>query len=158
MNKKLVITLITGLLLATLANAQEGSGFALSFNGKGGEYHNVGAGRWSAPAAPEDVTGGGYTVTYYSGTFLASVDLSRNRIKNVHFNPHFHLTAAYRSEGGFRTMLRIYPVAGVCFLADKDSKFDYGAALALCAGGRVGGSLFGRVTRHTFAYGISIAF
>lgn len=158
MNTRLIITFIAGLLLATLANAQEGSEFALSFNGKGGEYYNVGAGRWSAPAAPEDVTGGGYTVTYYSGTFLASVDLSCNRIQNVHFNPHFHLTAAYRSEGGFRTMLRIYPVAGVCNLADKDSVFDYGAVLTLCAGRRVGGSLFGRVTRHAVAGGVSFAF
>ncbi len=158
MNTRLIITFIAGLLLATLANAQEGSGFALSFNGKGREYHNVGAGRWSAPAAPDDVTGGGHTVTYYSGTFLASMDLTRNRIQNLHVNPHFHLTVAYRSEGGFQTMLRIYPVAGVCFLPDKDSKFDYGAVLSVCVGGRVGGSLFGRMTRHTFAYGISFAF
>lgn len=158
MNKKLVITLITGLLLATLANAQEGSGFVLSFNGKGGEYHNVGAGRWSAPAAPEGVTENGYTVTYYSGTFLASIDLSRNRIQNLHVNPHFHLTAAYRSEGGFRTMLRIYPVAGVCFLPDKDSRFDYGVSLDFSAGWRIGLSVLGRYTKETKAITVNIAF
>ncbi len=148
MKTRLILTALFGLLFTLGASARESPGFALSFNGKGGEYHNVGAGRWSAPAAPEDVTGGGYTVTYYSGSFLASVDLSRNRIQNVHFNPHFHLNATCRSKAGFRVMLRIYPVAGVCNLADKDSVFDYGAVLTLCAGRRVGGSLFGLSLIH----------
>lgn len=158
MKTRLILTALCGLLFTLGASARESPGFALSFNRSGGEYHNLGAGRWGAPAAPEGAGEGGLTIAYYSGTLLASMDLSRNGIRNIYVNPHFHLTATCRSEAGFRMMLRIYPVAGVCNLADKDSVFDYGAVLTLCTGRRVGGSLFGRVTRHSVAGGVSFAF
>lgn len=158
MNKKLIITFITSLLLATLANAQERLKFSLSFGDKGKEYHNVGFGHWNVPAAPEGESTKGWTVSYASWTFLASADFAGSRPINVHINPHLHLTASCETTGGFRTEARLYPIAGIAGLSEKDARFDYGAAIGLTMGWKAGIGLILRITKETRAFTINVAF
>lgn len=140
------------------ATAQEKPGFTLSINGASKEYHDIGCAFWTAPAAPDGALSKGYSIHYFSGTFLADVDLAGKKVMNMHFNPHFHLTAAYLSEKGFKAQLRAYPILGVANVSDKDSLFDWGMATTLSAGGKVGLSVLGRITRHTRAVGFGITF
>ncbi len=158
MKTKLILATLCGLLFSLATNAQERLSFSLSFGDKGKEYHNVGFGHWNSPAAPEGASTDGWTVSYASWTFLASADFAGGRPVNVHINPHLHLTASCETPGGFRTEARLYPIAGVAGLSEKDVKFDYGAAIGLTMGWKAGIGGVIRVTRHTKAAGLCLAF
>lgn len=158
MKTKLILATLCGLLFTLATNAQESPKFSLSFGDKDREYHNVGFGHWNAPAAPEGAPTEGCTVSYASWTFLASADFAGGRPVNVHINPHLHLTASCETPGGFRTEARLYPIAGVSGLSEKDVKFDYGAAIGLTMGWKAGIGGVIRVTRHTKAAGLCLAF
>lgn len=73
-------------------------------------------------------------------------------------NPHIHLTASWETRSGFRTEARLYPIAGVAGLSSKDSRFDYGFTLNLTMGWKAGIGGVIRVTRHTKAAGLCLAF
>lgn len=158
MKTRLILTALCGLLFTLGANAQEKLSFSLSFGERDREYHDIGFGLWNAPAAPEGAFAEGWTVSYASWTFLASADFAGTRPVNVHVNPHLHLTASCETQGGFRTEARLYPVAGVAGLSDRDARFDYGAAVGLTLGWKAGVALILRFTKETRAFTVNIAF
>ena len=158
MKTRLILTALCGLLFTLGANAQEKLSFSLSFGERDREYHDIGFGLWNAPAAPEGALAEGWTVSYASWTFLASADFAGGRPVNVHVNPHLHLTASCETLGGFRTEARLFPVAGIAGLTERDVRFDYGAAIGLSMGWKAGVGLILRFTKETRAFMVNIAF
>ena len=158
MKTRIILAALCGLLFTMTANAQERLSFSLSLGEKGREYHGIGFGAWNAPVAPEGAITEGWTVSYASWTFLASADFAGGRPVNVHVNPHLHLTASCETLGGFRTEARLFPVAGIAGLTERDVRFDYGAAIGLSMGWKAGVGLILRITKETLAFTVNIAF
>lgn len=154
----LIMCLLLFLLGGLFCKAQESRRISLSFGEKGKEYHCVAGGVWNTPAAPEGAFAKGWTVGYASWTACADADFAGKHLENAHVNPHIHLTASWETRGGFRTEARLYPIAGVAGLSSKDSRFDYGFTLNLTMGWKAGIGGVIRVTRHTRAAGLCIAF
>ena len=163
MKKTITIITILALAFTFTARAQQAgtpdeTGFRVTFGDKDREYHNTGAGAWYAWPDREETPGKGITLNYCSWTFLADADFDGKRLVNAHINPHIHLTVSYRSEGGFRSEARLYPVVGVAGLTGRDPELDYGAVLNITNGWKAGVGICIRVTRSTYAGALCIAF
>ena len=154
----LIMCLLFFLLGGFLCKAQESRHISLSCGEKGKEYHCVAGGVWNAPTAPEGAFAKGWTVGYASWTACADADFAGKHLVNAHVNPHVHLTASWETRGGFRTEARLYPIAGVAGLSEKDARFDYGAAIGLTMGWKAGIGLILRITKETRALTINVAF